>query len=372
MGTLYKRGSVWWMQYYRHGKAYRESAGTTKESEAKRLLKVREGEISKGGLPGLFFDRVRFEDLAEDFLLDYRVSGKKTLDRAERVVRLYLGPFFSGMRVPDITTLVIQKYISARMNAGASNATINRELAALKRMMNLGARRTPPKVDRVPYIPTLREDNARKGFFEHGDFISLRDALPDHLKGFVTFGYRTGWRLGEIAGLQWNQVDRERGMVRLNPGETKNDQGRIIYLDPELREVLKGLWERRIETGSALPYVFLNAEGTDRVKRFYKAWKAACQKAGIGVRLFHDFRRTAVRNMIRAGVPERVCMMISGHKTRSVFDRYNVTSDADLQLAAEHQAAYLEAQAGKKNRHKIDTIGKTLVRKSLRPRSSGG
>jgi len=226
-------------------------------------------------------------------------------------------------------------------------------------MFSIGAKQTPPKVDRIPYIPMLKEDNVRQGFFEHGDFLALRDALPDHLKGFVTFGYRTGWRIGELAGLQWNQVDRERGTVRLHPGETKNDQGRTIYLDQELQEVFKGLWERRIKAGNALPWVFLNADGTDRVKRFDKAWKAACQTAGLGVKLFHDFRRTAVRNMIRAGVPERVCMMVSGHKTRSVFDRYNVVSDTDLQLAAERQAAYLETQAGTIS----GTIGKLVVRK---------
>lgn len=229
---------------------------------------------------------------------------------------------------------------------GAANATINRELAALKRMFNLGAQQYPPKVDRVPYIPMLKENNTRKGFFEYGEFLALRDALPSYLKGFVTFAYKTGWRVSEIAGLTWAQVDRHQGIVRLETGDTKNDEGRTVYLDDELKAVIATQWGIRKQTEILLPYVFLNRDNTDKVKRITRAWKTACQEAKIGVRLFHDFRRTAVRNMIRSGIPERVAMMISGHKTRSVFDRYNIVNDTDLRLAAQRQQAYLESCTG--------------------------
>ncbi len=344
MGMIYKRGKVYWIKYYRNGKPYRESVRSKKEADAKRLLKKREGEISQGKLPGIYFDKVRFDELAEDFLRDYRINGKKSLVRAARSVN-HLKAELEGIRTTEITTPRIESYIEKRMEK-ASNATNNRELSALKRMFNLGAQRTPPKVDRVPYIPMLKENNTRKGFFEHGDFLALRAALPSYLKGFVTFAYKTGWRVSEISGLTWGQVDLEQGIVRLEVGETKNDEARTVYLDEELRAVFNEQWKSRKETGKIIPYVFPNRDRIDRIKDFRFAWDKAFEDAKIGGKLFHDFRRTAVRNMVRSGIPEAVAMKISGHKTRSVFERYNIVNDTDLRLAAKKQETYLQAQTG--------------------------
>jgi len=348
MGSIYKRGKVYWIQYYRNGKPYRETTKSRKEADAKRLLKKREGEISEGKLPGIYFDRVKFDELAEGFLRDYRINQRKSLRRAKNSVE-HLKKYFEGYRVPYITSPKIEGYVESRLEEGAANASINRELSALKRMLNLGARQTPPKVDRVPYIPMLRESNTRKGFFEHGEFLALRDALPSYLKGFVTFAYKTGWRFSEIAGLTWKQVDRDNGIVRLEVGETKNDDARTVYLDDELQGIFLKQWESR---KNLLPYVFPNEKRDGQIKRFDKSWKTACKNAKIGKRLFHDFRRTAVRNMVRSGIPEGVAMKISGHKTRSVFERYNIVNDADLKLASRKQDHYLQTQ--------IDTISSTV------------
>ena len=335
MGTLYKRGQTCWIKYYQNGKPIFESSHSTIEAEARRLLKRREGEIAEGKVPGVYFDKVTFNELVEDLLTDYRINDKKSLDRVERSVR-YLKRFFGGMKAAEVTTPKVKEYIAGRMREGKKNATINRELAALKRMFSLGAKYTPPKVSHIPYIPMLKENNVRKGFFEHEGFLNLRANLPPYLYAPVTFAYKTGWRLGEIGGIIWSQVDRTNMTVTLHPGETKNGEARTVFLDQELTEIFKGLWSKRC-LGCAYVFHFQGKPLGD----FRDSWKKATKKAGLAGMLFHDLRRTAVRNLVRAGVPEVVAMKISGHKTRSVFDRYNITSENDLREAAKMQEEYL-------------------------------
>jgi integrase len=274
--------------------------------------------VTKGKTPNIKLNRVKFSDLCEDFLSDYRINGKKSLVRAEISVA-HLKDFFGNMLVIELDSSKVMKYIEHKMGADIPNATINRELAALRRMPNLGARCTPPKVDRAPHA-MLKESNVCKGFFKKSDFISLRDALPSYLKPMVTFAYKTGWRKEEVVGLKRSEVDLNNSTVRLNPGETKNDKGRTVYLDTELQAMFTDLWEARKASGNLTEYVFMNADGTGKIKRITAAWTTACKRVGIPTKLFRDLRRTAVRNMIRANTPEVVVRKISGHRTRSVFE----------------------------------------------------
>ena len=303
-----------------------------------------------------------FNQLAEDFLTDYRINVKDTLSKAERSVK-YLKEFFEGMKAPEVTTDKVKTYIEKRMEKGFSNASINRELAALKRMFHLGAQCTPPKVNLVPYIPMLKESNVRKGFFENGEYLALREALPEDLMPIITFAYHSGWRKAEILGLTWDKVDLKEGAVRLDPGETKNEEGRTLYMNEELLEEMHKLQANR---HLGCPYVF--HRGGKPIAGFRKAWAKACIQIGlcevlkddegkavvvkdkkgnekvvkVPTKIFHDFRRTAIRDMVRSGVSERVAMSISGHKTRNVFDRYNIVSDQDLKEAAKKKQAYHE------------------------------
>ena len=243
-GHIYKRGDIYWIKYYRDGKPSYESSKSTKESEAKRLLRKRLGQIAEGTFFGLRPEKIRFEELAEDFLNDYRINGKRSLDKAQRSVK-HLQCFFGGMRVTDITTDKVRVYIKVRQEDGYANAAINRELAALKRMFNLGLQQSPPKVRHKPYIPMLQERNVRTGVFEHDEFLALRAALPLQLRPVIIFAYYTGWRKQEILGLTWDRVDLHASTVRLDPGTTKNQAGRTVYLDGEIRETMMALKTER-------------------------------------------------------------------------------------------------------------------------------
>ncbi len=390
MGSLYRprwkrkdgqivESKIWHLAYYHNGKLLRESAKTPIKMVAKKLLANREGEIAKGKMPGIHFDKVTWDELAEDFLRDYRLNGRKSLERAEYSVAR-LGEHFKGWKVPSITSAAIQRYVDDRLKwicsrcvqkfnehdgkcplcdyhklrKPAKNATINRELAALKRMLNLGAQQTPPKVDRVPYISMLKENNTRKGFYTWEEFQAVRANLPPYLQPFVTFAFKSGWRRGEIVNLTWSRVNLKEGTVRLEAGETKNSQARNYYLDEELRRMFQEQWDIRKKRGTLNPYVFPGRDGQGRIKDPSRSWKKACDLVGIPGRLFHDFRRTAVRNMIRAGISENVAMTISGHKTRAVFQRYNITSDEDLREASRKMDAFTVLFKGQGN----DTTGR--------------
>ena len=354
MGSIFQRGNVYWIKYYRGGKPYRESSKSEELNKAKNLLKLREGEVIAGTFPGLQVQRIRFEELAEDFLTDYKVNGKKSLERAEMSLK-HLKAFFEGCKVITISTSRIKTYILQRQEEGAENGTINRELSALKRMFSLAKQATPPKVVNVPYIPRLKENGARQGYFEHSEFLSLRKHLPSYLKPVVSMAYHTGMRKEEILGLQWSQVDLMEGKITLRSEETKNSEQRTIFMGGELLEVIHFRRALRDQKFPNCPWVFFGETG-ERIKYFGDAWRTACKKAGFEGRIFHDFRRTAVRNMVRSGVPEAVCMKVSGHKTRNVFERYNIVDEKDLKQASKRLEVYHLERQKLENGHNLGTI----------------
>jgi integrase len=342
-GSIYQRGSRWWIKYFRDGKPFWESSGSTKQSDAQRLLDKRRAEIYAGTHIEGPARRILVSEFLEGLVRDYKINGKAE-DWCESVVRVHLKPFFGEMRAAKVRPDDAEKFIEQRQSEGASNSTINKEIALLRRSFNLAKR--SGKLSVVPLFPAkLAEKNVRKGFFERDEFIKHRDALPQHLKPVTTFAYWTGCRKGEILGLTWSHVDLRQRVVRLEPGETKNDESRMIPLAGELLEMLRMQKDIRDEKWAGCQWVFFRSG--KKIVDFRGAWEKACEAAdlinseGKPTKLFHDLRRTGVRNLIRAGVPERVAMAISGHKTRSVFDRYNIVSERDLHEAARRLSNYI-------------------------------
>ena len=322
LGRIFKRGSAYWIAYYHRGKEYRESSHSESESQARKLLKQRVAEVGTGRLAGGREERLTFEDLANGLLTDYQVNRRRSLRSAQLSIS-HLRLFFGLARAVDITTDRIKAYAATRQCEEAANASINRELAALKRMFTLA--KQDGRLTGVPYIPTLEENNARQGFIDHGAFIALREKLPEYLRDPITFLYLSGWRLGEMKALEWRDVDLAGKVVHLRPEISKNKDGRILPLSGELFEITdRAHANRRLRC----PFVF--HRDAEPIGDFRKAWSKACKAAGLAPVLVHDLRRTAVRNMVRAGIPDRVAMTLSGHKTRSIFDRYNIVSEADL------------------------------------------
>jgi len=339
----------WWIRYSVGGKLQCVSSESDTRADAVRLLKDREGDVAKGLPLTADVGKIRFEDAAEDLLTDYRINQKRSLRTVTLRIRKHLTPFFGERRLASITPPLVRQYVARRQAAGASNATVNRDLITLKRMFNLALQ--SGKLMTRPYIPLLKESNVRRGFFERDQLHRITAQLPSYMRGIAEFAFVTGWRTpSEILPLEWRQVDLKAGEVRLDPGTTKNGEGRVFPVTRELRQVL----ERQQATAEALKrdrgiiarYVFCFTIGNKAGQRIseagfiYQWWKAR-DAAGCPGRIPHDFRRTAVRNLVRAGVPERVAMQLTGHRTRAVFERYNIVSPGDLREAAQRLDTYV-------------------------------
>jgi integrase len=352
-GCLYMRGNVYWIKYHRDGRAYYENTLTDVKGTATQLLQTRLGDIARGVPVTPQVNRCRVDEILEDVRLDYDRNNKKSIDKVESRIRLHLLPYFGGWRAATVTPADVVKFTDHRRAQGASNAEINRELSILQRGYSIA--RKLGKLIATPEITKLEENNVRQGYFEGDQFEAVRAFLAPPLQALVTFAYLTGWRIrSEVQTLEWRQVDFTAGVVRLEVGSTKNKKGRTFPFSvlPELRDLLE---RQRTTTTAAehhlarkIPHVF-HRNGKP-IKDFYTAWDTACWKAGLATkdpetgnvihneRIPHDFRRTAVRNLVRRGVSDRVAMLLTGHKTPSVFGRYDIINERDLTEAVEKLA----------------------------------
>jgi integrase len=319
----------------------RATIRVSSKAEAERVLKQREGDVARGRPLFTSADKVTFDELTALVVRDYDLNGKRSIGKTRVNVRR-LEEFFGGWRAVNITAATVGAYIEKRLKAGLANGSVNRELSTLRRAFRLAVKSRLLSADHVPTIDLLTEAAPRAGFFEADQFEAVLRHLRPEVVPIAKFANETGWRLREVLNLEWRQVDLSAGSVRLDPGTTKNREGRLAYVSPALLECLRAQHvatkDLEREKGVIIPWVF-HRRGR-RILRFLASWQTACRMAGVPGMFFHDLRRTAVRNMVRAGVPERVAMMVSGHKTRSVFERYNIVSEGDLREAAKKIGAH--------------------------------
>lgn len=364
-GEIFQRGKrgMWCVRYYDHrGRRKTESTGSTLKGDAEKLLRDRLTEKDEGLPSSGDTKRLRFDDAVQRVVDDYTLNDRKSTLHVENRIRLHLLPYFGGIRMQQISDTDIERFQVKRRAAGASNAEINRELAIVRRAYRLAKLRTRPD------IRMLKESAPRTGFFERDQFEAVRSHLPADIADVVTFAYYTGWRKSEIVSLEWRQVNLKAGTVRLDAGTTKNGDGRVVSFG-KIDELKKLLERRKADTdalvrrdNTIVRRVF-HRDGVP-IKSFRGAWDAACVQAGCPGKLLHDFRRTACRNLDLAGVSRRVAMQMVGHKTESIYNRYRIVSDADLQDAAARLNALATGSTGSNTGSNQDRTDKPATNKS--------
>ena len=315
----------WWIKFSVSGRVIQQSANTESRREAldklkTEILKYANGDAVDAG-------RISVNDLFAVLLTDYKINGK-CWDWAETNWRKHLEPFFGGMQAKNVGTDTLARYIESRRVEKAANGSINRELSLLQRAFMLGYESQPRKVARPLRFHRLAESKPRTGFIEQKQYDALAVNCSDlFLRTMLCLGYSFGFRKSELLTLKVSDVDLIGGTIRLR--DSKNGEPRKVALTGDSKNLLAAC-----VTGKGPEDSVFTRKCGNSVKDFRVTWDKLTLAAGVSGLLFHDLRRSAVRNMVRAGIPEVVCMKVSGHKTRNVFDRYNITSERDLADAA--------------------------------------
>ncbi len=345
-GRLFKRGNTWWISYCHQGRELRESTKSTNQRDAEKYLRRRQQELGadKLGLQSFLGprqDKLTVKELLLQLENDYKIRNKYTPSTKSHLERAKNA--FGHHRATKLTANHVDQFIKEQLEEGTAPATINRSTQLLNQAYKLAIKRR--EINTAPYIRRLPEENARQGFFESDEIERVISHLPDYLKDAVRFAYLSGWRRGEIFTLRWTDVDQKARVIRLRSEESKNGQGRTLALEGELHSIIQRRFQARIVTKKDTPPIISTLvfhHDSNPIVDIKKAWTKACDKARVGKKLFHDLRRTAIRNMVRAGVPESIAMKISGHKTRAVFDRYNIVDERDIRDAIKKTQHFLE------------------------------
>jgi integrase len=347
-GRTFRRGAIFWVAYSLDGREYRESCKTSSEQEALKFLKDRRDELGADRLGTRKMEtpqskRLTIAKLLAELRASLELDGKLSaetichLSRAEKD--------FGNIRAAKLTAKDVDTYIAGRVKDGDRPATVNRTLVYVRQAYSLAKKREI--LNRSPFIKRMDErDGIRREFFSEAEIDAIVEALPADLRDFTRWCAATGMRKGEAASLTWSMV---QGNELCIPGDVcKNREGRTLPISglPVLPEIIERRRQAaRVEvngTTEMVPFIFHRAGRA--VANFDKAWATATEQAGCPGKIFHSLRRTAVRQMIRAGVPIPVAKLWSGHTTDEIFYRYGILDTNDMRKAFEKKEQFRETE----------------------------
>jgi integrase len=341
-GSIYKRGKgsrFYWAQWYSpDGTVNRESTKTESPELARKFLQKKVTESATGHDHEQ--ERVSISELVKQLIQKKKneeIKGAKSVSADEGRWRVHLEPAFGKLKVRQLTAGALSSYVCKRKEDGAENGTINREFALLKRAFSVA------DVRPVAKFPMLPESQPRQGFADDETLTALYDQASRvglWLRAIVEVGATFGFRRGELINLRCSAVDVGRGTIRLEASETKNGRARVVALTPSTKVLLAAC-----VTGKQPGDCVFTKDGSNVSNDLRREWRHITKAVGQPELLFHSLRRTAVGNLIRAGVSEKVAQSISGHRTRSVFDRYHIVSETDIAAAASKLTTYQTSQA---------------------------
>jgi integrase len=431
-GTLYqqkdKSGNplpTWWLCYYsqQFKKTVRVSSGTTDRKVAEKLLDKKIAEVRTSTDYDPKKDKVKVDKLFDLALEHYKLKKRKSLPDFQSRWKIHLQPFFGGKKANSVTAGMVNKYILQRQEENAANGTINRELAALKKMYNYAAKTKVIKFDSVPSIEMLEEDeNGRTGFVEDDQYPKLVDAFSKvglWARAVFETGYTFGFRHSELLGLRVRTINLKKRTITLPPRTTKNKQVRVVVMTDKVYQLVKPLTEGKQPDD----FLFSRANGK-AVREFRAIWERCCIEAGCGRRVcttcsdavhgeckihgteklrwtdkptkdnpgftrkvclsccptvrgkhcpkcknstrlaydglaVHDLRRTAAINLIMADVPKHWAKQVTGHQEDKMFDRYEKLAIKQMEQATQRLETYHKAQISSYLVHNGESEGLT-------------
>jgi integrase len=340
-----RRTHTLYLKYYSRGKPIVISAETEDYDEALATLRQKLAQAAVQVDYTEHPERVRMSQLFDLLLEFYGKHERRSTYDVECKIKSRLRPWWGKIKAQAVGSALVDRYVRWRRSAKPKpqNASINRDLAYIRRALKLGAQQDPPLVLRVPHFEMLPESDPREGTLPHEKYKAVRDALPGYARIALVIAYHTGARKGEIRSVRKDQIDLKAGRINLPGRTTKNGKPRYLPIYGDLAVEL----DMAITAGAKdCPYL-IQQDGKP-VFDWKKAWATACKAAGVAGTLFHDLRRTALTNMIEAGLSEKEAMEISGHRTRSVFDRYHIVSDRRLKEMAGKLEVHLKAKDEKR------------------------